>query len=143
MKKVRVFLVAGLLAGATGNANADEVKQYWDRFFFEIKQCVVDGVKSDTTYKPIQELKNQSDIRVYLRSLNYKNYVVYIDTKNITENDVCFLRYLLKTKGYSPVFYKSAELLVVSDFSRQVDADSLKDFLNSVIKDVAFVLNVY
>lgn len=140
---MRKLFVAGLVSFVCFNTSkADEVKQYWDRFYNEIKQCVLHQVKSDTVYKPISKIENENDIRAYLRSLDYKGYVVFINTKNLKEQDICFITFAMKSKSFSPVFYKPAEILFIAEFSRETDALALKEELSALTKDV-YVLKMY
>ena len=115
-------------------AFASEIKQYWDRFYNEIKQCIMDNVKSETFYKPEIQPDDAIGLKSYLKALDYSNYVVYIRTENIKESDLCFIRYSLKELGYNPKYYKPAEILVVDQFQRKVDAQALKQKVETLFK---------
>ena len=125
-----------------------EIKQYWDEFYTQIRQCVLDAVYSETKQKPAIEIKNTMDLRVYLKAFDYKGFVVFIDTQNITEPDVCFIRYLLNKMGYNPKYIKSTEILVATSFQRYVDAVALKTKLDGLLtnkvqdKDLVKILNL-
>lgn len=129
-------IVATILTATTvlNSVNASEVKQYWDRFYNEIKQCVMDNVKSDTIYKPEIKPDDAIGLKSYLKALDYSNYVVYIKTDKIKESDLCFIRYSLKELGYNPKYYKPAEILVVDQFQRKVDAQALKQKVENLFK---------
>ena len=128
MKKI----VASLLIVSSAFAQTDELKKYWDTFFTEIKSCVSDKYKSKDLYKPEHPIKDTMDLRVYLKALDYSGYVVYVDTKNFTESDVCFMKYITKKMGHNPKYFAPAEILVIDNFDRQVDATSLKKKLENL-----------
>ena len=150
MKKVKLIPVA-ITMFATFSTNTlakdQELKKYWDRFYNEIKQCVMENVKSQTLYKPEIEPNDAIGLKSYLKALGYENYVVFLKTDKIKEPDLCFIRYVLKNMGYNPHYYSTAEILVVDTFQRKVDAESLKQkllnmFNNYVDKNNVYILNL-
>ena len=128
MKKI----LASILIASSAFAQTDELKKYWDTFYTEIKSCILDKYKSKNLYKPEFPIKDTMDLKIYLKALDYTGYVVYIDTKNFTESDICFMKYLAKKLGYFPKYYSPAEILVIQSFDRQVDAVSLKQKLENL-----------
>ena len=110
-----------------------ELKKYWDSFYTEIKSCITDKYKSKDLYKPAKPIEDTMDLKAYLKALDYEGYVVYIDTKRLTESDICFLKYLTKQLGYNPKYYAPVEILVVEAFDRPVDATKLKIKLESLM----------
>ncbi len=146
MKKFTSLLLVAAIS-TTSFAKDAELKQYWDTFYNEIKQCIIDNVKSQSIYKPEINPDDAIGLKSYLKALGYDNYVVFIKTDSIKEPDLCYLRYVLKRFGYNPHYYRPAEILVVDTFQRQVDANALKQkliqmFNKYVDKNKVYVFNL-
>ena len=131
MKKTVIALSSLILSTASFSG---ELYQYWNKFYTHIRQCVSDEIKSSTVYSPNIPVEETSDLKAYLKALDYNGYAEFINTKNLTSSDICYLKFITTEKlGYTPKYYKPVEILVVSSFSRKADALSLKEKLQSIL----------
>lgn len=125
--------LATLLVATPVFAGDTELKAYWDRLFTEIRECVIQQQKTDTTYAPTKPIQNTSDLKIYLKALDYRYNVVYIPTKDLTEQEVCYLLFRLKMDGYIPRYLKPAEIIVIGDFQREADAKQVATTYSALI----------
>lgn len=58
--------------------------------------------------------------------------VVYLDTKNLSTDQIAYYKWLAKTAGYSPVYDLSRDKLFFSVRSREADAEADRKFLLSI-----------
>lgn len=138
MKKIFLSTIP-MLVLISSQAQAENLKPYWNLFFEPIKQCVLQEMQSNNQDAPGMKIQDNSDMKAYLRALNYTGYTVYINTENMPDNELCYLKFYLQTKGYYPHYYEPVEMLVVASFNREIDAEQLINKLSKVTKHVSLI----
>lgn len=126
-------LVVGMLI-LTKTVVAGELKEYFDRIYPQVRQCVLQEMRSDEIYKPVIKIENKRDVIDYLKALDLpRGYYVVVDTTNFTSKDICFLQLIFREMGNNPEYYKPVEKIVVNIFSRKQDAVYLRNELEKRI----------
>ena len=132
VKMKRMLIGMGIIAGMVNTVIGSELKEYFDRIYPQVRQCVMQEMKSEDIYKPAIKIENKRDVIDYLKALDLpKGYYVVVDTTKFTASSICFLQLVFKEMGNNPQYYKPVEKIVVNIFSRKQDAIYLKDKLEN------------
>lgn len=85
VKMKRMLIGMGIIAGMVNTVIGSELKEYFDRIYPQVRQCVMQEMKSEDIYKPAIKIENKRDVIDYLKALDLpKGYYVVVDTTKFT-----------------------------------------------------------
>ena len=99
---------------------------YWNAFFKPIQACIQEAIKTQLKHTDMPK-------KEYIKSLGLgSGYYVLVNTKDYKLSDVCYLKYELQRKGYSPIYEEPIDTLIVGIFQRKPDALAVADKLRAI-----------
>jgi len=128
---VKKWLIPFLLLSTTF---AGEIDTYWDFLYNHIRSCLIQADENARIYKPLAPIKSKEDLLNYLKALPFQpGYYILVDTSEITSSRVCYLEYIARKSGFSPVFLPAVDKLIYAIVNRKADAELIVKELRKIV----------
>jgi len=124
----------------TSSVFAGDIDTYWDFLYNHISSCLEQAERNAQIYKPIFPVKSREDLLNYLKALPLQpGYYILVDTSGITSSRVCYLEYISRKNGFSPLFLPAVDKLIYAVVSRKADAQLIVNELRKIISPPSVV----
>ncbi len=121
-------------------ASAGEIDTYWDFLYNHIRSCLEQAERNAKIYKPLSPVRSMEDLLNYLKALPLQpGYYILVDTSEITSSRVCYLEYIARKNGFSPVFLPAVDKLIYAIVNRKADAQLITKELQKIINPPSLV----